>query len=176
MTEDPAATIPGQGQEPAKLPAATLASVRKSVRINGPAAKKARGRSADFAALVERRGDRDPVLVGPGLADLVIDRGWTNETAVAGLIGRWAELVGEHFAAHVKPESFDADTGSLRLTAESTTWATQVKMLIPTLQNRLDIELGADVVRQIEVCGPAAPYREFGKLRVPGRGPRDTYG
>ena len=36
--------------------------------------------------------------------------------------------------------------------------------------------LGDDVVKQVQVRGPAAPSWRRGARRVSGRGPRDTYG
>ena len=60
--------------------------------------------------------------------------------------------------------------------AESTAWATQVRMLIPQMQEALATVIGPDVVHHIEVLGPATPNWVKGPRRVKGRGPRDTYG
>ncbi|MFZ1670772.1 MAG: DciA family protein [Candidatus Nanopelagicales bacterium] len=121
-------------------------------------------------------GGRDPILVGPGMDDLVRDRDWSASTAVGGVIGRWPEVAGADLAAHVSPEEFDQSTATLRLRAESTAWATQVRMLIPTILARIEQEIGSGVVRDIEVVGPAVGGPRPGRFRVPGRGPRDTYG
>ena len=62
------------------------------------------------------------------------------------------------------------------MTADSTAWATQVRLLAPQLVRRLNAELGDGTVRRVKVRGPAPP-RQRGAWRVPGgRGPRDTYG
>ena len=90
------------------------------------------------------------------------------------MFGRWAEIVGADLAAHTKPDAF-AD-GELAVTADSTAWATQVRLLAPQLVRRLNAELGDGTVRRVKVRGPAPP-RQRGAWRVPGgRGPRDTYG
>jgi predicted nucleic acid-binding Zn ribbon protein len=60
--------------------------------------------------------------------------------------------------------------------ADSTAWATQVRLLVPTLLRRLAEELGEGVVEQVQVRGPAAPSWRKGPRSVRGQGPRDTYG
>jgi predicted nucleic acid-binding Zn ribbon protein len=57
----------------------------------------------------------------------------------------------------------------------STAWAEQLRLMMPVLRTALDAHVGAGVVRDIKVVGPAPP-RTRGRLRVRGRGPRDTYG
>jgi predicted nucleic acid-binding Zn ribbon protein len=60
--------------------------------------------------------------------------------------------------------------------ADSTAWATQLRLLAPSLVRRLAEDLGGETVRRVTVQGPSAPSWKRGKLRVRGRGPRDTYG
>jgi len=117
---------------------------------------------------------RDPQLFGETVQRVVGERGWSTEVAVGGVIGRWAEIVGPQIAGHVTPESFEA--GVLTLRADSTAWATQVRLLTPTLVRRLADELGEGVVERVAVGGPVGPTWRKGTRRVPGRGPRDTYG
>jgi predicted nucleic acid-binding Zn ribbon protein len=117
---------------------------------------------------------RDPQLFGETLDRIVGERGWTTEVAVGGVVGRWAQVVGSELAAHVTPESFE--DGILLVRADSTAWATQVRLLGPTLLRRLAEELGEGVVERVSVGGPAGPSWRKGMRRVPGRGPRDTYG
>jgi predicted nucleic acid-binding Zn ribbon protein len=64
----------------------------------------------------------------------------------------------------------------LVLVAESTAWATQLRLLAGRLQARLSAEVGSGVVTRIRVHGPSAPSWRRGPRRVAGRGPRDTYG
>ncbi|WP_460459797.1 DciA family protein, partial [Angustibacter peucedani] len=118
--------------------------------------------------------DRDPQLFGAGMQRLVHDRGWDVDVAVGGVMGRWARVVGEHVAEHCEPEQFT--DGVLVVRADSTAWATQVRLLVPTVLRRLAEELGEGVVEQLQVKGPAAPTWRKGSRAVRGRGPRDTYG
>ena len=91
-----------------------------------------------------------------------------------GVFSRWEAIVGREVAQHVTPESF-AD-GRLLVRTDSTAWATQMKLLAPEVVRRLNEVLGDETVRVIEVAGPRAPSWKQGRLRVKGRGPRDTYG
>jgi predicted nucleic acid-binding Zn ribbon protein len=90
------------------------------------------------------------------------------------VFAEWAALVGPEVAAHCAPTALRG--GELRITAQSTAWATQLRLLSPTLLARLRAELGPDVVTRLVVTGPAAPSWRHGRLSRPGRGPRDTYG
>jgi predicted nucleic acid-binding Zn ribbon protein len=99
---------------------------------------------------------------------------------VGGLTGRWAEIVGPDVAEHVVPETFEqASDGRgllLVLRADSSAWATSMRLLLPQVRARIDAELGTGTVRDISVLGPASPSWRHGTLHVRGRGPRDTYG
>lgn len=123
---------------------------------------------------VTRTGDRDPKLLSEALQDFLTSSGFDNRTQVAKVLSNWAELVGQEVADHVLPERFD--DGKLVLRADSTAWATQMRLLQATVQRTLNEQLGADTVRDIQVLGPDAPSWKFGQRHVPGRGPRDTYG
>ena len=119
--------------------------------------------------------ERDPQLLDTTVARVVADRGWELELRVRGVFARWPELVGPEVAAHATPESF-AD-GRLVVRTDSTAWATQLRLLAPTVVRRLNEELGPDTVTVIEVLGPRGPTWKKGPRSVrDGRGPRDTYG
>jgi predicted nucleic acid-binding Zn ribbon protein len=118
--------------------------------------------------------DRDPALLGRSVDDLVRDRKWDATLRSAGLLTRWPEIVGAEIAEHCRPERLDA--GELFCIAESTAWATQLRLLSGQVLTRIAAELGPDVVRRLRVRGPTAPDWRHGPLRVTGRGPRDTYG
>lgn len=91
------------------------------------------------------------------------------------MFGRWAAIVGPEVAAHSAPESLTE--GRLRVAADSTAWATQLRLLAPALVARLNAELGHGSVLRIEVHGPTGPSWSRGRRAVRGgRGPRDTYG
>jgi predicted nucleic acid-binding Zn ribbon protein len=119
--------------------------------------------------------DRDPQLLDSTLERLIASHGWELDLKVQGVFGRWAELVGDEVGAHATPEAF-AD-GKLVVRTDSTAWATQLKLLAPTIVRRLNEELGHGTVVVIEVLGPHLPSWKKGLRSVrDGRGPRDTYG
>lgn len=89
-------------------------------------------------------------------------------------MGSWDTLVGADIAGHCQPQSLRA--GELVVEAESTAWATQLRLLTPGILATLTRELGSGVVTKIRVHGPAAPSWRKGPRHVSGRGPRDTYG
>lgn len=119
--------------------------------------------------------DHDPELVGSLLAGYVSERGWNRPLAEARVFAEWGSLVGDGVAAHCSPQSLRQ--GELRIVAESTAWATQLRLLSSTLLVRLVAELGSDVVTKLHISGPVGPSWKHGGWSVRGaRGPRDTYG
>jgi len=117
----------------------------------------------------------DPQPFARAIRELLAARGWEREVAMGGVFGRWAQIVGPDLAAHTKPESF-AD-GEVVVSADSTAWASQLRLLAPALVKRLNEELGDGTVRRVRVRGPQTGHRPSGGLRARGgRGPRDTYG
>lgn len=168
-------TAPVSGPD---LVRAALARARADARSKGlvpggaPGArpKPRRGGPGSGAA----RDARDPVLLGSLVRRLVHERGWQAQTSAARVLGDWSSLVGPELAEHCRPASLV--DGALVLVAESTAWATQVRLLSRTLQARLTAQLGADVVTSVTVRGPTSQDWRRGPRRVRGRGPRDTYG
>ncbi|WP_432494882.1 DciA family protein [Kineococcus auxinigenes] len=118
---------------------------------------------------------RDPQTLESTLDRLVGERGWEQPVAVGGAFGRWDAVVGPELAGHCAPETLE--DGTLVVRAESTAWATQVRLLTSVLVRRLDEELGHGVVTKVVVRGPQGPSWRKGNRSAPGgRGPRDTYG
>ena len=117
---------------------------------------------------------RDPQLFGAVLQRLMKQRGWEKPKAEATVFGAWEKVVGEDIAKHSRPVKLDA--GVLTVEAESTAWATQLRMLAATLLRNIASEVGHNVVTRLNIHGPAAPSWNKGPRRVQGRGPRDTYG
>jgi predicted nucleic acid-binding Zn ribbon protein len=117
----------------------------------------------------------DPAALGAAIEGLVADTGWELAVSTASVFGRWAQIVGADLAAHTVPEGL-AD-GELTIAADSTAWATQLRLLAAQLVFRLNTELGDGAVRRVKVRGPGSQSRRPGEWRVRGgRGPRDTYG
>jgi predicted nucleic acid-binding Zn ribbon protein len=117
---------------------------------------------------------RDPQLFGDVLARLVKARGWERPKAEATVFGAWEKVVGADIAKHSRPVKLDA--GVLTVEAESTAWATQLRLLAATLLKNIAGQVGQGVVTKLNIHGPAAPSWSRGPRRVQGRGPRDTYG
>lgn len=108
----------------------------------------------------------------------VRDHGVEAEIGAGGLAALWEDIVGSDVAGHVVPDGVTEVDGAreLLLRADSTAWATQVRLLSPQIQVRIREALGPGIVDRIKVLGPAPPRRPSGPRRVPGPGPRDTYG
>jgi predicted nucleic acid-binding Zn ribbon protein len=155
---------------------AALAQARAAARARGvtPRAPVRRVRRAGPARSGSGPDARDPVPFGQAIRRLVEERGWTGTTASASVLARWEELVGPELAEHCRPASLV--DGELVLVAESSAWATQVRLLSRTLQARLTDQVGSGIVTSVVVRGPAQPDWRKGPRRVRGRGPRDTYG
>jgi predicted nucleic acid-binding Zn ribbon protein len=117
----------------------------------------------------------DPQPLGAAINGLLDAEGWSLAAATGSVFGRWAQIVGSDLAAHTTPETLS--DGELTVSADSTAWATQVRLLAAQLVRRLNSELGDGTVVRVKVKGPVTSTRKPGEWRVRGgRGPRDTYG
>ncbi len=117
---------------------------------------------------------RDPQLFGAMLERLMRQRGWQKPAAEATVFGAWEKVVGADIAKHSRP--IKLEEGVLTVEAESTAWATQLRLLTGRLLKSIAAEVGHNVVKRLNIHGPAAPSWNRGPRRVQGRGPRDTYG
>jgi predicted nucleic acid-binding Zn ribbon protein len=117
---------------------------------------------------------RDPQPLSAALAGLMKARGWQRPAAEARLFGSWPVVVGDDLAAHSRPVMLE--DGVLTIEAESTAWATQLRLMASKLLVRIAAEVGNNVVKRLNIHGPVAPSWTKGPKRVRGRGPRDTYG
>jgi predicted nucleic acid-binding Zn ribbon protein len=140
------------------------------------AVKRGAAAGGDAAARpARRRRNDDPLPLAAAIEGLIGDSGWALAAATGSVFGRWAQIVGADLAAHTSPESLSE--GELTISADSTAWATQVRLLAGQLVRRLNGELGDGVVQRVRVRGPVTATRRPGEWRVRGsRGPRDTYG
>lgn len=167
----------GGAGEPEKLSGpdlvrAALAEAKAAARAKGTAPRKSMRRGT---GMPRSPGDsRDPVLFGAAIQRLVTERGWQDTTTAAGVLANWDQVVGPEIADHCRPVSLLE--GELVLVAESTAWATQLRLLTKTLLSRVREHAGEGVVTKVVVRGPAQPDWRKGPRRVQGRGPRDTYG
>ncbi|MEU4315210.1 DUF721 family protein [Nocardia sp. NPDC024068] len=121
-----------------------------------------------------RPDDRDPQPLSKLASSIARSRGWSTKVAEGTVFGHWEGVVGEDIAAHAKPVKLE--NGVLSVAAESTAWATQLRLLQAQLLAKISAAVGPGVVRSLRIAGPTAPSWRKGQRHVRGRGPRDTYG
>lgn len=146
----------GQGRDPARTP-------RVAGRQQGRRRWSGPGPDA-----------RDPQPLGTAARDLAAARGWSTRVAEGTVIGSWASVVGAQIADHASPVGLH--DGVLSVTAETTAWATQLRMMQAQILAKIAAAVGDGVVTSLKITGPSGPSWRKGPLRVAGRGPRDTYG
>jgi predicted nucleic acid-binding Zn ribbon protein len=117
---------------------------------------------------------RDPQPLGSATSEVARNRGWSPRVAEGAVFGRWATVVGDQIAEHANPAALR--DGVLTVEAESTAWATQLRLVQSQLLAKIAAAVGDGVVTSLKIVGPSAPTWRKGKYNVPGRGPRDTYG
>jgi len=160
--------------------ASALARARAAARAKGlrPGSRPMRKRRPMGQQLsgsgLDSNSGRDPSLLGDQMDRLLLDRGWNVDVAVGSVMGRWPTIVGADVAAHCTPVTFT--DGVLTVRADSTAWATQLRLMSSSLLARLETEAGKDVVTELRVQGPGAPSWSRGPRKATGPGPRDTYG
>jgi len=109
------------------------------------------------------------------VSDVAAERGWQGRLSLNTLQARWAELAGDINAQHSTPERLADKVVTVR--ADSSTWASALRLIAPQLVAKLNQALGDGSVTRVDVLGPTAPTWKHGPKSVrDGRGPRDTYG
>lgn len=117
---------------------------------------------------------RDPQPLGRAARDLANTRGWSTHVAEGTVFAQWPTVVGEDIAEHAIPTALR--DGILHVSAESTAWATQLRMVQAQLLAKIAAAVGNGVVTGLRITGPTAPSWRKGPRHISGRGPRDTYG
>jgi len=185
VPDNSAASEGGQAEAPAgpqipgpELARAVLDAARARRAANPPAARKKATGGGSGKRLRGYSGPgpdpRDPQLFGAVLAKLIKTRGWERPAAEATVFGDWPKVVGPDVAERCRPVKLE--NGELTIEAESTAWATQLRLLAAKLLAGIAAQVGHNVVTKLHIHGPAAPSWGKGLRRVRGRGPRDTYG
>lgn len=118
--------------------------------------------------------DRDPQPLGRIARDVAGTRGWSPKVAEGTVFAEWPTVAGEQIAAHATPTALR--DGVLHISAESTAWATQLRMVQSQLLAKIAAAVGNGVVTAVRITGPTAPSWRKGPRHISGRGPRDTYG
>jgi predicted nucleic acid-binding Zn ribbon protein len=160
----------------------TLEEARAAARAQGKDAGRGRAVAPTPRRVAGRRRSwsgpgpdvRDPQPLGNLARDLAKKRGWSAQVAEGTVLGNWATVVGHQIADHATPTALN--DGVLSVAAESTAWATQLRMIQSQLLAKIAAAVGNGVVTSVKITGPAAPSWRKGPRHIAGRGPRDTYG
>jgi predicted nucleic acid-binding Zn ribbon protein len=159
----------------------TLEEARGAARSQGKNVGRGRTSPTDRRVAGRRRAwsgpgpdVRDPQTFAAATQDLSRTRGWSGRVAEGTVLGQWQTVVGEQIAAHATPTALRE--GVLSVSAESTAWATQLRMVQAQLLAKIAAAVGDGVVTSLKIVGPVAPSWRKGRYHIAGRGPRDTYG
>ncbi|ORV62726.1 hypothetical protein AWC03_06145 [Mycobacterium europaeum] len=160
----------------------TLEEARAAARAQGKDAGRGRSMPPPARRVAGQRRSwsgpgpdvRDPQPLGRLARDLAKKRGWSAQVAEGTVLGNWTSVVGAQIADHATPTALS--DGVLSVAAESTAWATQLRMIQAQLLAKIAAAVGNGVVTSLKITGPTAPSWRKGPRHIPGRGPRDTYG
>ena len=123
----------------------------------------------------DRVKKEDPEKLSNILDNLVATRDWKKGIAEGTLFTKWREIVGNEIADHCEPITLFE--GRLTIKAESTSWATQLRLMTPELLKSIRSRSEGALVDELTVIGPNAPSWKRGLRTIRGaKGPRDTYG
>lgn len=123
----------------------------------------------------ELRQRGDPEKLSDLLSELVTTKDWQRGLAEGNLFSKWSEIVGAEIAANCEPITLL--DGRLTIRAQSTAWATQLRLLSPELLKSIQSQADGALVEELFILGPTAPSWKRGLRTIRGaKGPRDTYG
>ncbi|OMC50959.1 hypothetical protein A5747_23860 [Mycobacterium sp. IS-836] len=187
MTGPGGGSTPDRGTPPGELTGIdlvrrTLEEARAAARAQGKDAGRGRGAPPPPRRVAGQRRSwsgpgpdaRDPQPLGRLARDLAKKRGWSTHVAEGTVLGHWSSVVGHQIADHATPTTLN--DGVLSVAAESTAWATQLRMIQAQILAKIAAAVGNGVVTSLKITGPAAPSWRKGPRHIAGRGPRDTYG
>jgi predicted nucleic acid-binding Zn ribbon protein len=185
MTEMEKAENPEATAQPGRLAGIdlvrrTLEEARAAARAQGKDAGRGRAVPLSPRRVAGQRRSwsgpgpdvRDPQPLGRLARDLAKKRGWSAQVAEGTVLGNWPAVVGHQIADHAVPTGLNE--GVLSVMAESTAWATQLRVMQAQLLAKIAAAVGNGVVTSLKIIGPAAPSWRKGPRHIAGRGPRDT--
>ena len=149
-------------------PEGDLAALRQALEGTGASWSRAPG----MAAMRPRY--RRANSLGAILARMIKIREWDTPTKMGSIMAKWRAIVGPQVAEHAHIETFEGHRLVVR--TDSTAWAKQLQLLLPTIERRIAEEVGSGIVEQVIILGPVAPSWKKGPYVVRGRGPRADYG
>jgi len=135
-----------------------------------PAPRTGPKKSAGSRVSRRKPGDMEPL--GDVVADVAGQFGW--QLSLHTVQAAWPDIVSDVNAQHSRPERL-ADT-VLTVRADSSAWASALRLMAPQLVAKLNAALGDGSVTRVDILGPSGPTWKHGPKSVrDGRGPRDTY-
>lgn len=177
---------PGEEPGPPELKGIDLArraleEARAAAKASGKSVGQGRASRGPLRPRRQRRGwsgpgpdARDPQTLGALANAVAKQRGWSAHVSEGTVLGSWARVVGDDIAGHAQPTTLR--DGVLHVSAESTAWATQLRMMQSQILAKIAASVGHGVVKELRITGPTAPSWRKGERHIRGRGPRDTYG
>ena len=160
--------VPAPASSTEEDPEGDLAALRQALEGTGASGS----RSPGMAAMRPRY--RTANSLGAILARTISARAWDTPTKMGSVMAKWRDIVGPTNAEHTRIETFEGH--KLVVRADSTAWAKQLQLLLPTIERRIAEEVGSGVVEQVIILGPVTPSWKKGPYVVRGRGPRADYG
>lgn len=165
---DPDQRSKGDGLELAR-------EIANAYRTSAPKQRRRAGRKSAAPRGTKRAARDDPEPLAQFLGKLIADQGWEDNLAAQQVFTDWAAIVGAEVAQHCIISGYE--DGQLEVEADSTAWATQLRLLAPRIVAKLNARLGEGSVVRINISGPKGPSWIKGKRTIRNaRGPRDTYG
>ncbi len=123
----------------------------------------------------ERKRRDEPGKLSEVLDELITTRDWKKGIAEGTLFSNWRKIVGDEVANHCEPITLLE--GRLTIRAETTAWATQLRLIQDEILKTLQTNSEGVLVEELAVIGPSAPSWKRGLRSIRGaKGPRDTYG
>ena len=149
--------------------------IANAYRTSAPKQPRRAGKKTSAPRGIKRGSRDDPEPLAQFLGKLIVDQGWEGNLSAQQVFTDWATIVGEEVAQHCIIAGYE--DGQLDVEADSTAWATQLRLLAPRIVAKLNAQLGQGSVVRINISGPTGPSWIKGKRTIRNaRGPRDTYG
>lgn len=122
----------------------------------------------------DRANKDEPESIRSILETLSVSRDWKRGLAEGNIFTNWRQIVGDEIANRAEPITIFE--GQLTIRAESTAWATQLRLLERELLKNIQSKNEGALIESLKIIGPNAPSWKRGLRTIRGsRGPRDTY-
>lgn len=133
-----------------------LIAAREAAKNNNNPRKGERKRPRARAA---RRDGRDPLALGAAVTLMMTERGMEAPAAGGSVLAQWEDILAAaapELAGHARAVGFDADTGRLDVTPDSSAYATQLRWSTQKLIAQVNQRVRGAAVRTLRVLPPGA--------------------